>query len=203
MGYYTSQLLITLSQFNVFFIIIIGALLGSCDYDWDTFSIRLINTNRVQLCISRIISLLSVVIAMIFINVIMGLFFDNLSNTIEIFSVRLLLKYLGVLLIVFFWGIFSLTLSFVTKSFTISSTFVIGYIFMESFMARFLPESILKVLPVWNQKSFLKHFFDKNEGAVTIIQQQFGNYTTSLLLIMCYLLLLIFVYVIGCKRMEY
>lgn len=202
-GYYASQLLITLAQFNVFAGIIIGAILGAKDFDWQTYSVRLTNTQRIVLYASRIATLLLCAIALMILHLLIGFLFDMLAGTAEIISVVFIYKILCVTLIVFLWSCASYALAFSTKSYTIASSMGIGYLLAESFFGRFFPEELLHILPVWNQKSLLKYFFPANEGAVAIIQQTFGNYKTSLMVILGYLILLLCFLLILTKRKQY
>ena len=202
-GFYTSQLLITMSQFNVFFIVILGAFLGAKDLEWQTYSVRLVNAKRMILSVSRCVLILIVSISSVVLNLVIGLIFDILGNCTEPISFRMLSKYLSVVLVVWFWGLLSYILAFLTKSFAVSSSVIIGYLFLESFIIRFLPDAVCGALPLWNQKSLLHYFFPVNEGAVAIVQQEFSNPLTALCVIAVYTAVTLMIVSIFARKKGY
>lgn len=202
-GYYTSQLLITFTQFNVFFLVIVGSFLGAMDYDWKTYSIRLINSKRITLCFSRLLLILISSFIFIIAHVILGSIFDSIGKTIEVPSWNILLKYMSVLLVAFFWGCLSFFISLLTRSFALASSIGISYLLLESYFNRFFPETLIKILPVWNQKSLLKPFFMEAEGAVALIQLQFGEQQLSLTIFVLYNVLAVVLSFIFFLKMEH
>ena len=188
-GYYINQLLITSSQFNVFILVIIGAFIGASDFEWKTYCLRNINSNRFVLWISRNLLVFFASILFVSANIFIGSFFDVVGGSLEVVSFDFLFKYFCVVMIVFFWGSLSFLIGSISRSFAISSSFVIGYILLESVLVRFVPDNLSRFLPLWNQKSLLLHFFSVREGAVAIVQQVSGNYLVSLLIIGFYIVI--------------
>ena len=100
-----------------------------------------------------------------------------------------------------FWSSISYLFALITRSFSLTATVGVGYLLIESYVARFLPHGILQFLPVWNQKSFLKYFFPIEEGAMAIVQTDSADYRVSLCVIMLYLVLsVVLILGIGDKK---
>lgn len=189
-GYYINQLLITSSQFNVFVLVIAGAYIGASDFEWQTYCLRNVNSNRFILWLSRMLLVLVASILFVSANIFIGIFFDVVGGSLEVVSINFFFKYFCVVIIVFFWGSFSYLLGSISRSFAISSSFVIGYILLESVFIRFIPDNLSRFLPIWNQKSLLLHFFSVREGAVAIVQQVSGNYLVSMFVIVFYIVII-------------
>jgi hypothetical protein len=190
-GYYTAQMLITLSLFNVFFIIITGAFLGAKDFSWQTFTFRMINARRHVVWLSRVLLILAVAVGAVFVSLVVGLVFDFLGGVPDI-SLNNVFRDLGVVFILFFWGMVAFCMGFLTKSFATGSLFGIAFILGEPIMDRFLPEGVLNVLPFWNQKNLLKLFFpEENQGAVAIVSKTFGDPMTSWLVMALYMMIVV------------
>ncbi|MDD2370938.1 MAG: hypothetical protein PHQ32_02930 [Firmicutes bacterium] len=199
-GYYTNQLLITSSQFNIIFIILIGSYIGTCDFNWQTYSFRVINSRRTVVWISRVLLIFIVSILFILLNIFIGSFFDFLGGSIEFFSINLIFKYFVVIIVVFMWGMLAYFIGSISNSFVVASTFSLCFILLESFAVSSLPLSFSRLLPLWNQKSLLIHFFDVPEGAVAIVQMNSGFYLISLCyIILCIVLSLVLSYFLNIK----
>lgn len=202
-GYYTSQLLITLSQFNVFLTIIAGAFLGAKDFDWLTYSVRVVGSRRAVLFVSRTIMILAISITIVIANYILGFIFDSLGKTVAALSLEEFFKFWSVTLIVFFWGELSFLVAFLSKNFSLASSLGVGYILLESFLGRFIPTFLLQALPIWNQKSLLKYFFPENEGAVAVIQQSYGDWTISLIVMLLFTIIVTAASFISAAKKSY
>lgn len=199
--YFVNQMYITLVQLTAFVIIIIGSFLGTVDNDNQTFCVRLVNSNRLVVGFARIMVIAITAVALFVSHLAIGIFFDLFSNTVEWPSLNDITKSFSVFIVVFMWGCISYLLGFITGSLTISSSVCIGYFLMESFVDRFLPAGILKILPVWNQKSFLKEFFPENEGAIAIVLNNVGDYKETAVVVFLYIAIsLIAVYALERKK---
>lgn len=189
-SYYFDQACILVSIVNVYIVIILGALLGSIDWNCKTFCVRIINTSRMLMSVSRIILLLLFSIALVCFHLLIGAIMDLLHGS-TYFSLNELKKMCCIVLILMFWSVSSYLISLITKSFSITASIGIGYILIESYVDRFLPSNVLKMLPIWNQKNILKSIFPVQEGAVAIVQAKFGNPSLSLLIIILFILIVI------------
>lgn len=188
-GYYFNQTCIVLAILNVFIMIIVSSFLGAMDSDYQTFSLRVVNSSRFILSLSRSILLIFLSLLLFIPHMIIGVAFDIINKTTTQISFHELFKVAGIILILVFWSSISYLFALITKNFSLTATIGIGYLLIESYVARFLPRGILQFLPVWNQKSFLKYFFPVQEGAIAIVQTDFADYKVSLCVIMLYLLL--------------
>ena len=202
-GYFINQMYITLTLFTVSVIIIIGSFLGVIDYSCQSFCLRVVNSNRVVLSISRILTIVIMSTALFLVHFVIGTFFDSFSGTVESISLNVCLKAYAVVLIVVFWGNVSYLFSFASRSFSVTSSVIIGYLLIESIVDQFLPQAVLCLLPVWNQKNLLKNYCPLNEGAVAIIQQNFGDYRISFYLMSFYTVISIGCIIILGKRRQY
>lgn len=191
-GYYTSQMLITITFLNLFLIIIIGAMLGAKDFEWKTFNIRFVDTSRTKIAFCRIFVILICSIVFVVTSILIGSIFDMLANTLETLSLFQVTKYAVVVLVLFFWGLLAYLISFVSTKFSVGTTLCVGYLFMESFLEKYIPNEIIKIFPVWNHKNLLKYYFDENEGAVAIVLNHQGDSVLSFVMILIFLFLILF-----------
>jgi len=183
--------------------VIIGASLGARDYSFRTNSIRVVNTNRKVLYYSRVLFIFLCSLALLLVHLFLGLVYDFLAKDLEEFSIKFALKILCILILVFLWGIISYTIAFLTCSYVISVSAVLGYFLADGIFARIIPESILKIFPIWNQKTVLHYYFPVPEGMVAVIQKTYGEFSISLLILLTYLVfLLVLSYILNLKR-EY
>lgn len=202
-GYYLRQACTTLTIINLFAVIIVGAFLGSVDNENRTYCIRLVNTTRVRLGVSRIILLIGTTLVFFVFHALLGELMDVAAHSVERNIRSLLLLVFVCWLVSFFWSSFAYLFAFVSGSFSVTTTFAVGVYFIESFLDRFMPRMLLEFLPVWNQKNLLIECFPKQEGVVAVVQQQEGSFGRSLTMIIFYTALIQACILIFGKRKQY
>lgn len=201
--YYASQMLMVTLIMNVFFVIIVGAILGGSEFSWNTWSIKLSNSSRKNILLAKIICIYLSSVLLSVSGFVIGIIFDILRNNIIGISVITLIFQLFVTsLALMFYGITTFLLSILTKSTLFSATFCISYFFIEQYFTQFISDNISRFLPIYNIKSFLYLLFDQ-DGAFGFIQPTYNSVGVAIFIFIIYVCgvsgLLVYVY----KRKQF
>lgn|GEM_PF-2575791 len=196
--YYASQMLMVTLIMNVFFVIIIGAILGGSEFSWNTWSIKLSNSSRKNILLAKIICIYLSSVLVSISGFIIGIIFDILrNNTIGISVIILFFQLFVTSLVLMFYGITAFFLSILTKSMLFSATFCISYFFIEQYFNQFISDNISRFLPIYNIKSFLYLLFDQ-DGAFGFIQPVYNSVGAAILIFIIYVCgvsgLLVYIY---------
>lgn len=186
--FFTTQLLLFYSLFGVVVLVVIGSFMGAKDLEYLTYNIRLINSSKSCVFLSKVATLfiLSLIGGICYFS--LGVIFDLISNNRIILQYDVFIKVFLISCINFFWSLMSALIAYLTRSFSIANTVIIIYIFAEKFFAELLPIQLLKILPMWNEKVILNDFFQHKEGLVAITLQSNGDKLNSLCILLFYLL---------------
>lgn len=192
--FYTTQLLLFYSLFGVIVLVVIGSFIGAKDLEYLTYNIRLINSSRSCVFLSKVATLfiLSFIGGICYFS--LGVLFDLISNNRLFLQYDVFIKVFIISCFNFFWALMSSLIAYLTRSFSIANMVIIIYIFVESFFLDLFPIQLLKFLPMWNEKVILNDFFQYKEGIIAIILQSNGDKLNSLCILFFYLLVSMCVY---------
>ncbi|MFZ7119427.1 MAG: hypothetical protein ACOWWH_00565 [Eubacteriaceae bacterium] len=200
-----SSMLLNLSLFNIVFISVVSAFLGSGEYLWGTLEICISKYNIKSFLIIKLLSILIysfLITSFVLILTIIMNYINKLPTNIQ-FNL-ICSQYFTIIFVTYFWGIISFSISFITK--TPLTGLAIGIILpiFEPFLYKYV--DIRFILPVFSQKGVLINIFNNlninNNDFIIVSIFNHLNPIQSLLIVFVYLIGTIFILFKKASNLE-
>ncbi len=208
-AYYISLMLLMLAVLGAAVPVIAGGIVVNGETSWNTWSVSIVNSGRKNLIISKVIALLVIccmLSLLIYSASLLLTFVLGKGDLLHGVVLKTLLQLLAVTFVCFFWGIWSMAISFITKSMAFGVTFSIIYSLMEPIAYQMdAIHGIKKYLPLFNIRGILSPIFSNlANGSILIVPYDDYNHSIySLILVLFYLFLLLFFFICKYKKYEF
>lgn len=200
--YFTSQLLLGVIVIVVFFPIIIGGVVGSKDYEWATWGMKLTSVGRSRLLAVKMFVILAASVFVTSLALVLGLIFDFNASALSL-SYLVFYQLIATIYIGFFWGTITFIVSVITKSLTFSIVITYSYVLLEPLFYTHLSEDIRLFLPIWNQRSFLYELFPSGGGVLIIPYFEYNHPWSGLAIFTLYLIITILAIFFVIRKKEF
>ena len=205
--YYVSQFLLTLIVLGNCATVVFGGMLGAGDFQWKTWGLKLVHSSKEKTIGAKTLAMLTVSLAVSSLVCAAGYLasFGKGNTVFQHQDIYLSLCQLAATVyVLFFWGMLSMTICYLTQSLSLGASIGILYGFLERMAYPFIPHRVKSLLPVWNQDGFLFPLFRNCEnGGVIVRPDNYFNLLTSFAIFSLYFIAITLILFYLALRREY